>query len=143
MRHLVDRNRGRCLLPDRLPRTCRPTSGSVPRRSTCAPGASPVSVAGVGYDLFTITQPDPNQTINLAYGQGNTLVRCAELIAHELPRPDVEIDVVVPYHRGDLVHRVHTEGEIDHEEHTPEGTLLRGRVAQALATELVGASAAS
>ncbi|MEW5987122.1 MAG: glycoside hydrolase family 3 N-terminal domain-containing protein [Chloroflexota bacterium] len=28
-------------------------------------GAPPVSVAGIGYDLFTITQPDPNQVIGL------------------------------------------------------------------------------
>ncbi|MGN6241995.1 MAG: GTPase HflX, partial [Cellulosimicrobium cellulans] len=81
------------------------------------------------------------RTVVVSAHTGEGIEHLRELIAHELPRPDVEIDVVVPYHRGDLVHRVHTEGEIDHEEHTPEGTLLRGRVAQALATELVGASA--
>ena len=71
-------------------------------------------------------------------GEGVEALRA--LIADSLPRPDVAIDVVVPYSRGDLVHRVHTEGEIDHEEHTPEGTLLRGRVAEALAAELAGAA---
>ena len=58
------------------------------------------------------------------------------LIADQLPRPAVDIDLVVPYSRGDLVSRVHDDGEIDHEEHLEHGTLLRGRVSEALATEL-------
>lgn len=46
----------------------------------------------------------------------------------------------MPYTRGDLVNRMHLEGEIDHEEHTADGTLLRGRAAEGLATELKTAS---
>ena len=30
-----------------------------------------------------------------------------------LPRPDRPVDVVVPYSQGDLVSRVHADGEID------------------------------
>ena len=63
-----------------------------------------------------------------------------ELIAAELPRPRQEVDVVVPYGRGDLVSRVHTEGEIDAEEHTEHGTALRARVGADLAAELKAAS---
>ncbi|NCT92055.1 GTPase HflX [Cellulomonas sp. APG4] len=59
-----------------------------------------------------------------------------EQVAALLPRPQVEIDVVVPYQRGDLVHRAHTEGEIDTEEHTADGTALRARVSAELAAEL-------
>ena len=33
-----------------------------------------------------------------------------ELIAERLPRPAVEVDLVVPYSRGDLISRVHTTG---------------------------------
>ncbi len=62
------------------------------------------------------------------------------LIADQLPRPRVEIDVVVPYSRGDLVHRVHVHGEIDHEEHTGEGTRLCGRVDEELAADLAAAA---
>ena len=32
------------------------------------------------------------------------------LIADELPQPDVEVDVLVPYDRGDLVSRIHETG---------------------------------
>ncbi|MFZ5851543.1 MAG: GTPase HflX [Actinomycetota bacterium] len=53
-----------------------------------------------------------------------------------LPRPDVEVDVVVPYARGDLVARVHATGEITSEEHTGDGTRLCARVAPDLAAEL-------
>ena len=63
-----------------------------------------------------------------------------ELIAAELPRPRQEVDVVVPYGRGDLVSRVHSEGEIDAEEHTEHGTALRARVGADLAAELKAAS---
>jgi len=63
-------------------------------------------------------------------------------IAAALPRPDRDVDVVVPYTRGDLVHRMHHEGEIDLEEHTPAGTRLRGRADEALAAELESAAVA-
>ena len=59
-----------------------------------------------------------------------------DLIAAELPRPRETVDVVVPYGRGDLVSRTHTEGEIDVEEHTEHGTALRARVDRDLAAEL-------
>jgi len=59
-------------------------------------------------------------------------------IAEDLPRPDVAIEVLVPFSRGDLVNRVHQEGEILAEQHTADGTLLKARVGVALAAELSG-----
>jgi GTPase len=53
-----------------------------------------------------------------------------------LPRPDVEVEVLVPYDRGDLVSRVHADGEVLAERHLPEGTHLRAKVMPALAGEL-------
>ncbi|MET9803493.1 GTPase HflX [Streptomyces sp. NPDC006368] len=58
------------------------------------------------------------------------------LIDAELPRPRVEIEALVPYTEGGLVSRVHAEGEVISEEHTPEGTLLKGRVHEELASSL-------
>ena len=63
-----------------------------------------------------------------------------ELIAERLPRPAVEVDVVVPYSRGDLVSRVHSTGELLAEEHLMDGTRLHARVDEALAAELRGAA---
>ena len=62
------------------------------------------------------------------------------LVADQLPRPGVSVDVVIPYDRGDLVNRVHLHGEIEAEEHTAAGTALRGRVEANLAAELVSAA---
>jgi GTP-binding protein HflX len=42
----------------------------------------------------------------------------------------------VPYARGDLVDRIHRDGEIDTLEHTAEGTHIKGRATEALAGEL-------
>jgi GTP-binding protein HflX len=64
-------------------------------------------------------------------GDGLALLR--ERIAELLPRPEVELELLVPYPQGSLVARVHAEGEVLAEEHTPEGTLLRARVGPELA----------
>ncbi|MGW5098509.1 GTPase HflX [Streptomyces nodosus] len=58
------------------------------------------------------------------------------LIDDELPKPSVEIEALVPYTHGRLVALAHTEGEVNSEEHTPEGTLLKARVHPELAAEL-------
>lgn len=50
------------------------------------------------------------------------------LIADELPKPDVEIDVLIPYERGDVLNRLHENGEILASEHTPEGTRVHAKV---------------
>lgn len=54
----------------------------------------------------------------------------------ELPRPQVDFAVTVPYARGDLMDRLHRTAEIDHLEHTEKGTEVRGRAHPALRTEL-------
>jgi GTP-binding protein HflX len=53
-----------------------------------------------------------------------------------IPRPSVELRVCLPYDQGRLVSRVHDQGEILGEEHTPEGTALHARVSSTLAAEL-------
>ncbi|MBO0915588.1 GTPase HflX [Streptomyces laculatispora] len=58
------------------------------------------------------------------------------LIDSELPRPSVQIEALVPYTQGGLVSRVHAEGEVISEEHTSEGTLLKARVHEELASDL-------
>ena len=49
-------------------------------------------------------------------------------IERELPRPQVELHVVVPYDRGDLVSAVHEHGIILSQEHGPDGTFLHAHV---------------
>jgi GTP-binding protein HflX len=64
---------------------------------------------------------------------GEGLEELRAVIADRLPGPDVDIDVLVPYDRGDLVARVHDEGEVLGTEHTGAGTRLRARVPGPLA----------
>jgi GTP-binding protein HflX len=57
-------------------------------------------------------------------------------IEARLPRPAVELSVLLPYDRGDLVARIHRWGEVLETEHGDTGTLLRVRVGEVLAAEL-------
>lgn len=74
---------------------------------------------------------------------GEGIAELRARIAAELPRPGIQIDLVVPYERGDLVHRVHEHGDIELTEHVATGTHLRGRVDEQLATELRRVAVAS
>ena len=57
-------------------------------------------------------------------------------IETNLPRPAVDLRVVLPYDRGDLVARIHRTGQVLDSRHTEQGTELRVRVGQQLAAEL-------
>src|SRR4051812_23168374 len=67
---------------------------------------------------------------------GAGIERLRAIVATRLPHPDVEVDVLVPYERGDLVARMHRDGEVLSEEHEPAGTRLNARVDGALAAVL-------
>ncbi|MCX2953416.1 GTPase HflX [Lentzea sp. NEAU-D7] len=56
-------------------------------------------------------------------------VRIAEL----MPRPEVVVEALVPYARGEVIARVHRDGEVLSEKHTESGTLLNARVRPDLA----------
>ncbi len=65
-------------------------------------------------------------------GLDQLMARMGELV---VPR-DVAVDVTIPYHRGDLVARLHSEGRVDATEHTPAGTRIRARVGESLAAAM-------
>jgi len=67
---------------------------------------------------------------------GSGLPALVDVLARELPRPEVEVEVLLPYTRGDLVSRVHRDGEVLSERYTSDGTLLRARVLPGVASEL-------
>ncbi len=64
-----------------------------------------------------------------------------EAIERDLPTGLVDVDVLVPYTRGDLLSRAHRQGEVLSEEHGEVGTQLRARVPESLANELAGVDA--
>ncbi|MDT5222749.1 MAG: GTPase, partial [Mycobacterium sp.] len=49
---------------------------------------------------------------------------------------DTAVDVVIPYDRGDLVARMHSDGRVQQADHQADGTRIRARVPVALAAAL-------
>jgi GTP-binding protein HflX len=80
--------------------------------------------------LVMRAEPDA-YPISVHTGLGISLL--VKAIEASLPRPKIEVSVIIPYERGDLVNRVHEEGEILSENYLPEGTSIRARVDGALA----------
>ncbi len=62
-----------------------------------------------------------------------------QAIEADLPSGLIDVDLLVPYSRGDLVSRAHRQGEVVSEAHGETGTQLRARVPEALANELAAA----
>ena len=54
----------------------------------------------------------------------------------DLPHPSVQVDILLPYERGDLLARIHRDGEVLHLEHIEDGTRLQARVDPELAAVL-------
>ncbi|MEV4267132.1 GTPase HflX [Kribbella sp. NPDC049584] len=67
---------------------------------------------------------------------GEGIDKLRELIEGGLPQPHVALDVLLPYDRGDLVSRIHSEGSVEQLEHTADGTRVTARVHPALAGDL-------
>ncbi len=67
---------------------------------------------------------------------GEGLDDLVALIEGELPRPDITVDVLLPYAQGSLLSRIHADGEVLSLTHEAEGTLGEARVPPALAAEL-------
>ena len=67
---------------------------------------------------------------------GDGLDRLRHRMSELVEPTDTTVDVTIPYHRGDLVARVHADGRIDATEHTEQGTRFKARVPVALAARL-------
>jgi len=85
--------------------------------------------------IARLRQREPHSVVVSAVtGEGVAELRAA--VEADLPKPAVEVDVLVPYDRGDLVSRMHDTGEVLETEHTADGTRVRARVHEGLAAEL-------
>jgi GTP-binding protein HflX len=89
---------------------------------------------------------DPEVVTNLLRREPHSVVISAKtgegidelLLAIEADLPSLmqEIDLVVPYARGDLISRAHATGDVIGVEHGETGTRLHARVPESLANEL-------
>lgn len=68
---------------------------------------------------------------------GEGITDLLEQIADRLPKPEIKVDVLIPYARGELVDRIHKEALIDRLEHLADGTHFIGRARADLADELL------
>lgn len=84
-------------------------------------------------DLILRTERDAF-AISVKSGKGIDLLKSA--IEGALPHPSIEVEVVIPYSRGDLVNKFHLLGEIDLERHEESGTRIKGRINQRLHAEV-------
>jgi len=88
-------------------------------------------------DVLALRQALPGAAwVSARTGEGIEALR--DIIAARLPHPQVDVEVLVPYDRGDLVSRVHQDGEVVEERHEATGTRLTARVDAALAAALDG-----
>ncbi|MDR1998891.1 MAG: GTPase HflX, partial [Frankiaceae bacterium] len=67
-------------------------------------------------------------------GEGIDALRAE--VESRLPRPEVTVQVLVPFDRGDLVARIHQRGDVIEQEYTPLGARIVARVHPALARRL-------
>ena len=67
---------------------------------------------------------------------GAHIAELHDVIAAGLPHPDVEVQVLVPYTRGDLLARMHEYGEVLDLVHRADGTAVTARVNPGLAGAL-------
>ena len=63
------------------------------------------------------------------------------VIGEMLPRPEVRVEVVLPYTRGDLVSEAHASGEILKESHGGDGYEIIALVDASLARRMLDAAA--
>ena len=85
--------------------------------------------------IATLRRREPDALVVSAHS-GEGIEELLQRLDERLPRPEIEVDVIVPYDRGDLVAAAHAEGEVLSLEHLAEGTRLRARVKADLAARL-------
>lgn len=64
---------------------------------------------------------------------GEGIAELEERIDQLLPRPQILIDLTIPFSRGDLVSRIHDDGEILSESFTEEGTHVTAHITEEIA----------
>ncbi|MBY6410989.1 GTPase HflX [Rhodococcus sp. BP-252] len=67
---------------------------------------------------------------------GEGVAELRDHLGEILAWPEAEVDVLIPYTRGDLVARIHSEGRISESTHEAGGTHVAARVPHALASVL-------
>ncbi|MFD4180754.1 GTPase HflX, partial [Rhodococcus sp. NPDC058514] len=121
-----------------LRETDRPGNGDMGRSAGSAPAELLVVNKIDAADPVTLTQLRGLLTgaVFVSARTGEGIAELRDRLAEIVKAPEVEVTVLVPYTRGDLVARIHADGRILGSSHEPEGTLVRAKVPEALASVL-------
>ena len=90
-------------------------------------------------DIARLRRQEPDAVI-VSARTGEGIPELLAALDARLPHPEVDIDLVVPYDRGDLIAQAHERGEVIAEEHLADGTRLKARVSPELAARLQAAA---
>ncbi len=82
-----------------------------------------------------LRQREPHSVV-VSARTGEGVREALAAVEADLPRPGIAFEALLPYERGDLLNRIHEQGEVESIEHTGEGTVVHGRVHPELAGEL-------
>ncbi len=67
---------------------------------------------------------------------GDGIEKLKQVIAEHLPHPNIQVKVLVPYNRGELVSRMHLNSEIQVLDYREDGTYIEALVKEDLASDL-------
>ena len=87
-------------------------------------------------DALTTLRTSFPDAVFVSARTGEGLAALTARVEERLPRPEVELRVLLPWDRGDLVDKIHRAGELLSLDHVPEGTRVVARVHAGLAGEL-------
>ncbi|WP_338673607.1 GTPase HflX [Streptomyces sp. SCSIO 30461] len=90
--------------------------------------------------LERLRQAEPT-AIAVSARTGEGIEHLLARITEELPHPDTEVEVLIPYTEGHLVARIHASGEVLAESHEETGTRLKANVDAPLAADLAAYAA--
>ena len=78
-------------------------------------------------DLVRLRRRFPEAAfVSALTGEGSEAL--LEKVAERLPHPEIEVDLLVPYDRGDVVAALHAAGAVLSEEYLEDGTKVRARL---------------
>jgi len=79
-------------------------------------------------DVVTRLRRREPHSVLVSARTGEGIEELLAAIEADLPRPEFEVDAVIPYGRGDLLARIRTHGELMSETHLETGTRVLARV---------------
>lgn len=86
--------------------------------------------------ILTMLRANHPEAVFVSARNGAGLAELRAMIEERLPRPQIRVDVIIPWERGDLVDKVHKQGELLASDFTERGTRISALVNPRLAGEL-------